>query len=180
MLNGHLLGGLRPRDFSAALVERLLSLCEQTADDLQANFLGYFYFLDMGDLRRAGELLELALAQSQELPVGFRAGLLLEATYFYAFHGGDFAKAQVCWQRARGGDIEKQTWLRAEAARAFAQGEYTVAITHAEAGLTWIPHSWDPGGALAEKDWLQAIIDQSRESTDRERRRERDHASLGD
>lgn len=161
MLNSAMLGGMRPRDWSRDLVERMLALREHNADDLSANQLAYYYFLDGNDVERAGESLHLALEQSESYPPGFRTPLFLEAAYFQAFHAHDLAEAQAWWQEAKGGDVEKQTWLRVEAALLLAEGRHAEAAAKAEAGLALIPDSWDPGGSLAEKDWLLAIVERA-------------------
>jgi hypothetical protein len=55
---------------------------------------------------------------------------------------------------------------RAEAAVLLAQGQFDRAIARAEQGLDSSRKSVDPGGAEAERCWLQAIIDASRQALD--------------
>ena len=162
VLQAALLAGMRPREWNTALVQRMLGLREQTIQDVAANFTAYYYYLDLGDRGKAAEHLQLALDQTKTISPGFRVPMLLEGAYYFGFLKRDLAEAEKCFRQAQGGDIEKQTWRRAEAALAFAAGRYAQAIAHAEAGLLLIPLSWDPGGSRAEKEWLEDIVTQSR------------------
>src|SRR5439155_9123747 len=60
--------------------------------------------------------------------------------------------------KSAGGQVEKQTRLRAEAAVLLAEGRYEEAAAAASQGLAAAPESADPCGAIAETEWLQSIL----------------------
>jgi hypothetical protein len=63
------------------------------------------------------------------------------------------------------GQVEEQTLLRAEAAVLLAEERYVEASETVQRALTALPQSADPGGALAEKDWLDDLHTESARGT---------------
>jgi hypothetical protein len=156
-----LMDGIRPRAWDAGLVQRLLAKREDVPDDVGANLYGYYYALDSGRVEEAGILLDLAIVQREALPTSFRAAVTLEKAFFEAFHQKRAAEGRA-WLKEAIGQAERQTWLRAEAAVLLAERRFEEACAKAEAGLAAIPQSADPGGSLAEADWLDAVLAESR------------------
>jgi hypothetical protein len=60
----------------------------------------------------------------------------------------------------QGDQVESQVRLRAEAAVLWAEKRFAEAAPKALEGLAVLSQSADPGGALAEGDWLRDILDQ--------------------
>ncbi|MDW8328200.1 MAG: hypothetical protein RMK99_16685 [Anaerolineales bacterium] len=150
--------GVRPRDWNPAQVERLLALREGTVEDVMANYLGYFYALDRGEVERAGELLDLCRQQAQGFPEAARPMIFAEAAYFAARYRQDTHAARMLLEQAQGGFIEKHSRLRAEAAVLLAEGKPVESAEKARAALVEAGKSWDKGGAAAEKDWLMELL----------------------
>jgi hypothetical protein len=152
------LDGARPRDWNAAQMERLLSLRTGSAEDVMANYFGYFYALDQGEVQRAGELLDLCRQQVQGFPESARPMIFAEAAYFTARHQQDAAAARLLLEQAQGDHIEPHSRLRAEAAVLLAEGKLVESAEKARLGLLEADKSWDKGGSAAEKDWLMDLL----------------------
>jgi hypothetical protein len=151
--------GIRPRNWDAALVDGMLAQRTGSLDDALANLYGFYYANDSGQMERAGQLLDLAVAQQEGLPTVFhRVSVRLEAAYFIAFHRQDANTSRGWLERAVGGGVEEQTRLRAEAAVLLAEGKILDAVGKAEAGIVAVRSSKDPGGSISERDWLEAIL----------------------
>lgn len=161
-LAADLRSGQRPREWNPATVEDMLSYSDGSAVDINARLFGYYHALDCGQTDRAATLLRQALADWQRYPVPNQAWLVLEGSYLAGFFDRDFEACRLWLLRAGEGAAEKQTRLRAEAALAFAEGRYGDAVRLAELGLEAAPHSADPGGKLAEIDWLNDMLAESR------------------
>jgi hypothetical protein len=157
-LTAALLRGERPRARKPDEVERLLALRDGSAYDVSANLFAYYYFLDSGQIERAGQFVDLFVAQLADCPAGHESSLFLEAAYFVGFNRRDPVQARAWLIKSAGGQVEKQTRLRAEAAVLLAEGRYEEAVVAASLGLAVAPESADPGGALAEAEWLQSIL----------------------
>jgi len=153
--------GVRPRAWNAEQVERLLALREGRPDDVLANFLGYYHFLDLGQTRQAGELLDLCLKDANGFPEAARPMIFAEAAYFTAHHRQEATAARQFLASAFGGLVESYTRLRAEAAVLLAEGRFAEAADRARAGLAQVSKSWDKGGAASETEWLTDILTQA-------------------
>ena len=81
----------------------------------------------------------------------------MEAAFFDGRHRRDATRAQHWLKKVERGQLEEQTHLRAEAAVLLAEGRCLAAAEKVEAALTALPQSTDPGGALAEEDWLNDL-----------------------
>jgi hypothetical protein len=156
-----LLDGIRPRDWNVAYVEAMLASRTGTPKDAMANLFAYIHARDTGQIELAGQLIDLALTQRQDCPVAWACpAILLEGAYFEGCYRHNAAVARDLLQQAQGGQVEAQTRLRAEAAVLWAEKRFAEAAAKAREGLAVLPQSADPGGALAEGDWLSDILDQ--------------------
>jgi len=166
-LNQAMRGGVRPRDWDAGLVEKMLPPEEMSSPGLEFSLssfylYGYFHALDTGNYDRAGQLLDLALRHRKGNSINFRAAVCMEGTFFEAFYRHDLSAARAWWVRAQCGLVEAPTWLRAEAAILLAEGQRVEAADKAEKGLAALADSTDLGGALAERELLEAILAEAR------------------
>ena len=143
---------------------QLLALRERTNADVMTNTWGYLFRLDRGELGQAGELLDLAMTQIDGLPEQMRPTMFAEAAYYTAAHRRDGATARLLLAQAEGGFIETGTRLRAEAAVLLAEGKFAEAVEKAQAGLEALSHSVDKGGAIAEREWLEAILNRAQQT----------------
>jgi hypothetical protein len=162
ILHGALLDGIRPRDWNSAYVEAMLTARTGTAQDAMANLFAYYHAKDTGQIDLAGELIDLAVGQRQGYPLALHPHILLEAAYFEGRYRHNAVTAREWLQQAQGGQVESQTRLRAEAAAFWAEGRFADAVAKAQEGLALLPESADPGGALAEGDWIRDIQEESR------------------
>ena len=149
--------GVRPRDWDRFLLEQALASRDGSMNDVTAAFMAYGHAIDSGLIDMAGRLLDQAIIDVELYPAEFRQAVLLEAIFFDAFYRGNGPSAREALHLAKGGVVEEQARMRAEAAVLFAEGRYEEAIAKAQAGLHLLPLSLDPGGALAEADLLNAI-----------------------
>jgi hypothetical protein len=158
LLGGTMASGTRPREWDPALIERLLAFRKGSPEESPWNLYCYYYALDGGQIERAGEYLELALTQHQGYPSISRDALFLEGAYFEARHHHNVPAAFGWLAESTQSHIEEQTRCRAEAALLWARGRFAEAACRAEAGLRAIPQSHDLGGRIAEKEWLEELL----------------------
>jgi hypothetical protein len=164
ILHGALLDGIRPRDWNSAYVEAMLTARTGTPKDAIANLFAYYHARDTGRIDLAGQLIDLAVAQRQGYPLALHPSILLEAAYFEGRYRHNAAGAREWLQQAQRGQVESQTRLRAEAAVLWAEGRFADAAAKVQEGLAVLAQSADPGGALAEEDWLKDVLERSQES----------------
>ena len=69
-------------------------------------------------------------------------------------------------EQVKQGQVEEQTRLRGEAAVLLAERRCVEAADKVQAALAALPQSADPGGALAEEDWLNDLRIESARGTE--------------
>jgi hypothetical protein len=155
----HLMTGTRPRDLDPAPLVAALDL--PTAGPFKGylhSFLHYHY-LDRGVLGPAAEQLARFADYLPGIPRGYQAAVWLDRAYFAARHEGDAAAARQHLAQAEiGAAITPSKVLRAEAALALAEGDHDLAIDKAQQALAQLPKSMEKGTALAEREWLEGIV----------------------
>lgn len=152
--------GIRPQDLDPVIVEDLLAVTETSSDRVSGLLVAYYVKLDKGQFEQAGDYLDRALEISSYYPQVFRGALFLEGAYFEAYirHRVDLARQWFDKIQERT-LIEPYTLLRAEAALLLAQGDKSGALTKAQEGLAFTQRDrFTIGMAVAENDWLQALI----------------------
>jgi hypothetical protein len=154
--------GLRPRELNAELIDFLLAKRDGSAQDAMSNFFAYYYFLDRGEINHAGDLIDLMATCREKYNAHYQFYAVLEKAYFEARHRHEALEARRWLDQASQGTVEQQTRLRAEAAVLLAEGRHKEAAEKAIAGLDVLPQSADPGGAIAEKEWLESILTECR------------------
>lgn len=158
-ISAALLGGMRPRAWQPAWVERGLIEPDGSPDAVSAHLLAYTYHLDRGEPDLAGQRLDYVLAHAGEYPAAFRPELYQEAAFFHAWHRHDAAAGRAYLEQGRGGmKLDGSTWLRAEAAVLYAEGRREGAAEAARKGLEALKQRPDRGAAQAEAEWLQEIL----------------------
>jgi hypothetical protein len=137
-----------------------------TPKDAMANLFAYFHALDTRQIELAGQLIDLALAQRQGCPEAWGSAILFEGAYFAGYNRHNAAIARDLLQQAQGDHVEPQVRLRAEAAVLWVEKRFAEAAAKAREGLAVLTQSADPGGALAEGDWLKDILRSCRSDDD--------------
>ena len=158
--------GIRPRELNREFIDYLLASRDGSAHGVFGNFFGYYVFLDKGQTDRAGELIDLLIANREKYPPVHQPYVVFDAAYFEARHRHNAPAARRWLDQVPKDGVEAQTYLRAEAAVLLAEGRYKEAAVIARAALIVLPKSADPGGAIAEKEWLESILTESQRKID--------------
>jgi hypothetical protein len=148
----------RPRDLPPALIERALSLPDNSPDHLSSVFVAFSWALDSGNTAQAERYLEDMLANLATFNSALRPSVLIEAAYFTAQHRNDAVGARDFLTQARGGLVEAHTRARAEAAVLLAEGRRSEARSIAADGLARLRRAAAGPASLAEADILEAIL----------------------
>jgi len=159
ILQAESLNGIRPRDYSPEILQRMLSTRCNPAMDASVDLLAYYHHLDRGDVEQAGQLLDQILARENDLPEGLKQAVYLEAAFFQAACRKQPQLARQFFQRGGGALTEKHTLLRSEAAVLFAEGHFSEAREKFSKAQLLFETAFDIGGAQAEKEWLDRYID---------------------
>jgi hypothetical protein len=153
------LQGARPRDWDvSALLQAFAYYKEEDDEWAEVGLLAYYHALDNGDSNAAGRFLEQVLSNFEDYSPNIRHGLALEAAYYYAYHCQNPIQGQAWLRRGRESLFSPHTRLRAEAAVLLAEGQPELAAQKAREGLEAAAGFYDLGLAVAETEWMQAMI----------------------
>jgi hypothetical protein len=158
LLNGADILGQRPREWDAALVQKVLAITDGSYDTLSAKMLGYQWALDNGRIEDAAQLLDEALETWAAWVSGGRGRLALEKAYFIARHRHNALEARQWFDQVRRSRISQPLQQRAEAAILLAEGNHQAATMLAQAGLDALQKETPSGTILAESDWLREMV----------------------
>lgn len=157
--------GRRPREWDTDWIEQAMALPDGSYDHHSGIFLAYYWALDQGAVEWAGQLLDEGLRSRRVWPDKFVGRLLLEAAYFEAFHRRRPQIAQdLLAQVGERFMIEPYTERRVEAALQWAQDRKDQAVRLAQTGLREVQRDLNEGIPQAEQEWLQQIIQASRDA----------------
>lgn len=153
--------GVRPSQWSVAELEEALTLA-RAIDAPMRVYLYYFFYhqaLDTHNLSRAEEYLNHYITEADAVPPGIRAGIWIEAAFFYAHVKKDLDKATHYWnQYKHSAFIPKALVLGTEAALCQLRGETDQATSLYEKAMTEIPTMLDQGVAMSLKDQVQEML----------------------
>jgi hypothetical protein len=149
--------GVRPRDWDRRWACELVGEADGSAMQGLADVAAYYHAEDCGRHEEAGRLLGRALEARGEVVYEWRRGTYVETAYYQGYHRGDAEEGRHWLQRVQREGVEEHTWLRAEAALLGAEGKVAEALALVERALEAVPRSKDPGGSIAEKDWLERM-----------------------
>jgi hypothetical protein len=152
-------GGIRPRDWDRALLERATAHVHPFNDQAIAHRLAYFNALDHGDVERAEHELYLGIRSLESVHKGsfhamLRPLLQAEAAFFEACYHAKPDMAEDWLLKSNSGFVPKRIWLRAQAALLHATGESALAQKAAREGLAMSMRFEPPGIAILEDVWL--------------------------
>lgn len=167
MLTSLSLGGARPADWDAGLVERCAGIRDGGPFEVAGRQLAYVHALDSGDVAAARVHLDAAIDMVDQLPAGGRSSLLLAAATFHALYENDAARARALLARATGQSLLTALHERmlADAALLLADGDAAGAADVAREAQTLIEQSPDRGGSALDHDLAGQIIERARQIT---------------
>jgi hypothetical protein len=155
-----LMTSTRPRDLDAAPLLAALALPTDSPFKGYLHGFLHYHYLDRGELGPAAEHLARFADYLPGIPRGYQAAVWLDRAYFAARHEGDAAAARQHLAQAEiGAVITPSKVLRAEAALALAEGNPALAHQKAQQALAQLPKSMERGTALAEREWLEGIVE---------------------
>jgi hypothetical protein len=169
-LTGLSLGGMRPRDWDAALVQRSAAIRDGGAFEVGGLQFAYAHALDSGDIAAARTHLHAVLERVRQLPAAGRASVHLSAATFCALFDGDAAQARAHLARAgiHGALSARHQRRLAEAALLLAEGDATAAAAAAREAQIQAGRAIDRGGAALDDALAARIISGSAAPRSRE------------
>lgn len=155
ILQAESMKGVRPRDYSPELLERLRAISGTPLLEVSKSLLTYYHHFDRGEMEAARNAIESAIAIEKQMPEGLKQAVYLEYAFFQAAHLSDAATARQFLQKSSGALAEKHTILRSEAAILFAEGQPAAAREKALKAIQLASRAFDVGGAMAEAEWVR-------------------------
>lgn len=158
--------GTRPALFAPEPLLQALALPVESPMKPYLHSLLYSHYLDVNDLEKAAFHLDAYLQDAANVPKGYVATLYLEKAWFEARYHKNVALATEYFQKEKFGVMVAQAQvLRTEAAIAFAEGNKELAVAKAAAAIKELPKLIDKGAAIAEKEWLERMIQEMEPET---------------
>ncbi|MBK8903058.1 MAG: M50 family metallopeptidase [Anaerolineaceae bacterium] len=161
-LNAADLNGERPSAWNRQLLREALTLPDNSHDYLTALVMNYHHELDKKRPQQALPFLEEALNLPVAWVAGMRPRLAVEKAYVVANFLQDLETAQNLLVQVKigRGDIDP-LFCRAEAALLLLQGQPKLAGQSAARGLQPLPDNGFSGVQIAEREWLQTLLQQA-------------------
>ncbi|WP_304516704.1 M50 family metallopeptidase [Cecembia rubra] len=123
----------------------------------------YNHYQDVGELEKASWHLDQYLEGAQYIPKGYVASLYLEKAWFEARHNKNISLAKDYSFREKAGVmVPKSQVLRVEAAIAMGEGNNSLAVKKINEAIKELPKLIDKGAAIAEKEWLEHMLEECR------------------
>ena len=152
-------GGVRPRDQDPNLITQALTLPDDSVDHISALTWAYYAAFDRQDWDEARLWLHELEERLGVLAEGIRASYLLEVAFFAAAIDRDAPRARALLAQAKRPLLPSEsTQARVDAALLLAEGQPGPAIQRAREALAALDRDQNPGMAIAERDWVQALI----------------------
>ena len=153
--------GVRPREWTGDYLEKVLALTKNQEADrntVVANLMGYYFYLDSGNVQRAAECIKVLAAHILDSPTYLQPGLWLEILFFEARYPELQTGIELSPADISGPFVEKHSLARMEAATLYHEEEWEKALAKAEEGVAFANKaSMQAGIVEAELDWLRAI-----------------------
>jgi hypothetical protein len=155
-LTGMNQAGVRPREYDAGLLTKVLDGKDESFDGVGAALIAYAWHLDRGEMEQAQRALTYAVTYRDCWPKPFHPFIFAEELYLNSIHGVPTPEQEMRLARVKASQpVEKHMRLRAEAAILSFEGKYEEArnvMAEAEAALGRVPHL-----APFERDLLARI-----------------------
>lgn len=151
--------GIRPRLLDAEQLHHGLELPVDSPFKAYLHSLLYYHYLDAQNPEKAEYHLREYTDHVHAIPQGYQATVWLEQAWFAAVYQQDSATAQAYFNRADiGAIIPRSQILRVEAAIAHAAGDKEKAVAKVREALAELPKAMDKGTAIAEREWLEGLV----------------------
>ena len=151
--------GIRARLYDPNPLLRCVALPVESPMKPYLHSLLYNHFLDANQIEKAAFHLDEYLKAAETFPPGYVATLYLEKAWFEARFNKNVEGAKSYFSKEKIGVIvPKSLVLRAEAAIAFAEQNTELAKEKAADAIAQLPKLIDKGAAVAEKEWLEAML----------------------
>lgn len=154
--------GQRPRDWNPEWITHATLPADGSLDDIAGNHVGYYWAADIGDVGRAGRLLDRALAATinPKMPPRVRWLIQVDQAFFHAYYRKDPVTSRGFLNMAGPCMVKRDRFmqLRAEAAASLAEGNPAWARAQALEGLALLERE-TPGeaGWQLDREWLEAL-----------------------
>lgn len=153
--------GIRPRDLNIAPIQKILEAGYEHPFIPYLHLYMHAHLSDQGKIEEAHQFLLRAFEQIHHIPAGYQAILWLDLAFHQAYYQQNVAEAKASFQKAKiSAVIPKHSVFKSEAAIAWGQQKYTLALQKAQVALEVLPQAMDAGGAIAEKEWLESFIEE--------------------
>jgi hypothetical protein len=154
--------GTRPALYDARLMHHALNLpIEYPSKPYFHGFL-YSHYQDIKDLDKTAYHLQAYLDGIDGVPDGYKAALYLEKAWFEARYHKNADLAKEYFNKEKFGPmIPKSQILRVEAAIAFAEDQPELAAAKVNEAIRELPKALDKGSAIAEKEWMEEMLEEA-------------------
>ena len=152
---------VRPRDWDATEILALADDWTIQPPNVLMLLRAYYHILDRGEPAMASSYLVRAVTAVQNTNAVGHQRVLPEAAYFFARHRADLQSAEMYLRRGERSPATEHVYLRAEVAINLAREAYVEAEVKASEALVLLARNSPPGIAQAEREWLNALIEDS-------------------
>lgn len=161
-ISAEAMDGVRPKQWNTAYVQQLMTITDEmpNRNAVAAGLMGYYHYLDKGDIERAGMCVERMADHLDIAPPFMKPSLWLEMMFYASRYGFAGLPAEANSALAKGPFVEKHSLARLEAALHLQNLEYEKAMDAAMEGIAiagYVTHQ--VGIAAAEVSWMQAITE---------------------
>ncbi len=161
-VTSQLFAGTRPSQIDIVPIEQALEYPIEAPFKAYLHSFLYYHYLDIDLIDQGATQLSHYANYLEEIPSGYQAMVWLEKAYFEATYQDAPEVAKDFLKQAKiGAIIPKSLVLRVEAAIAKAEKNYGLALQKAQEALKELPKAMDKGTAIAEKEWLEGIVEDS-------------------
>lgn len=152
--------GTRPAALDPKPLEDAIAIEGHSEDKYYLHSILYGHYLDAGLLDKAEEHLNAYTEGAEFVQKGLRAIVFFEKAWFEARYHKHIELARDFLKKEKPGSlIAKSLILRTEAAIAYAEDDFTLAIEKCHQAIQELPKMMDKGGAIAEKERLEQLIE---------------------
>src|SRR6476620_2464873 len=154
--------GIRPRDWSAKLLDRALALTENTdlAERVTVCLLAFYRAADLHEMPSAARYLDEAVAKANPTSGSLYTWVMLEKAFYEAWINRDEVNARTAFERVHDWSrVPHHAWLRVSAALALLEGKPEECQRQAREALN-IVQSLPVVHQLAA-DWLEDLLGSS-------------------
>ena len=153
--------GTRPKEYDSTDVNNAIMLAKKSNAPLGVYLHAFAHQMafDKDEMELAERHLVEYINQADEVPMGMRSAVWMDAAFFYAYAKRDMAKAIEYWQKFKPSAIMPKAQIYAtEAALARLTGDLELMRIKADASAKELPNMIDRGLALALNEKLKILV----------------------